>query len=67
MPLIRCDLNCFSLQADGSDPADWRQLQRHHLHPHYSSSILDDTINRPNNALQSAINRAIAGTDLKSI
>ncbi|XP_033741776.1 uncharacterized protein LOC117328359 [Pecten maximus] len=39
----------------------WHSLQRHHLHPHYSVSILDDTINRPNDALQTAINRAIAG------
>ncbi|KAL3882386.1 hypothetical protein ACJMK2_028735, partial [Sinanodonta woodiana] len=43
------------------EPHTWRALQRQHLHPHYSSSILDDTINRPNNAIQSAINRAIAG------
>lgn len=40
---------------------NWHSLQRHHLHPHYSVSILDDTINRPNDALQTAINRAIAG------
>ncbi|KAJ8315571.1 hypothetical protein KUTeg_007721 [Tegillarca granosa] len=39
----------------------WHSLQRHHLHPHYAVSILDDTINRPNDALQTAINRAIAG------
>ncbi|XP_060583975.1 activating molecule in BECN1-regulated autophagy protein 1A-like isoform X2 [Ruditapes philippinarum] len=44
-----------------SDTHNWRTLQRHYLHPHYSSSILDDTINRPNNVIQSAINRAIAG------
>ncbi|KAK3583922.1 hypothetical protein CHS0354_033705 [Potamilus streckersoni] len=43
------------------EPHTWRALQRQYLHPHYSSSILDDTINRPNNAIQSAINRAIAG------
>ncbi|WAR06908.1 AMRA1-like protein [Mya arenaria] len=42
------------------------QRQRHYLHPHYSSSILDETINRPNNAVQSAINRAIAGAFMGS-
>ncbi|KAL5010312.1 hypothetical protein ScPMuIL_012617 [Solemya velum] len=40
---------------------NWYVLQRHHLHPHYSVSILDDTINRPGDAIQAAINRAIAG------
>ncbi|XP_045195541.2 activating molecule in BECN1-regulated autophagy protein 1A-like [Mercenaria mercenaria] len=52
------------LQGDDEaqdDTHHWRTLQRHYLHPHYSSSILDDTINRPNNVIQSAINRAIAG------
>lgn len=39
----------------------WHALQQRHLHPHYSVSILDETINRPNDALQTAINRAIAG------
>ncbi|XP_064594886.1 activating molecule in BECN1-regulated autophagy protein 1-like [Liolophura sinensis] len=39
----------------------WHTLQRRHLHPHYGVSILDETINRPNDALQAAINRAIAG------
>ncbi|ESO88951.1 hypothetical protein LOTGIDRAFT_228915 [Lottia gigantea] len=45
----------------GSEDESWHSLQQIHLHPHYSSSILDDTINRPNDALQAAINRAIAG------
>ncbi|KAK6170925.1 hypothetical protein SNE40_019206 [Patella caerulea] len=44
-----------------SEDESWHSLQQIHLHPHYSSSILDDTINRPNDALQAAINRAIAG------
>ncbi|XP_046346371.1 activating molecule in BECN1-regulated autophagy protein 1A-like isoform X1 [Haliotis rufescens] len=39
----------------------WHALQQRHLHPHYSVSILDDTLNRPNDALHAAINRAIAG------
>ncbi|CAC5390862.1 Activating molecule in BECN1-regulated autophagy protein 1 [Mytilus coruscus] len=39
----------------------WQTLQRHHLHPHYSVSILDDTINRPHDAVQRAINHTIAG------
>lgn len=39
----------------------WQTLQRHHLHPHYSVSILDDTINRPQDAVQRAINHTIAG------
>ena len=39
----------------------WHALQRRHLHPHYSVSILDDTINSQNDGLQAAINRAIAG------
>uniref|UniRef100_A0A8W8J4Z2 Activating molecule in BECN1-regulated autophagy protein 1 n=1 Tax=Magallana gigas TaxID=29159 RepID=A0A8W8J4Z2_MAGGI len=38
----------------------WQSLERHHLHPHYSVSILDNTINRPNDPIQTAINRAIA-------
>ncbi|KAK7491291.1 hypothetical protein BaRGS_00017392 [Batillaria attramentaria] len=44
----------------------WHALQQHHLHPHYSVSILDETINRPNDALQTAINRAIAGVFMSS-
>lgn len=47
--------------GEEEDTHHWRQLHRHHLHPHYSASILDETINRPSNAFQSAINRAIAG------
>ena len=35
--------------------------QRRNLHPHYSVSILDETSNRQDYGLQSAINRAIAG------
>lgn len=44
----------------------WHALQQRHLHPHYSVSILDETINRPNDALQTAINRAIAGVFMSS-
>jgi hypothetical protein len=39
----------------------WHQLQRRYLHPHYAVGILDETINQPNDSIQSAINRAIAG------
>ena len=35
--------------------------QRRNLHPHYSVSLLDETSNRPDDGLQNAINRAIAG------
>ena len=45
----------------GGGDAEWISLEQRHLHPHYSRSILDETINRPNDAMQSAINRAIAG------
>ena len=45
----------------GRHDATWHRLERRHLHPHYSVSILDDTINRQNDFLQAAINRAIAG------
>ena len=60
----------YSSIGDGGEnpePQHWRMLHRHYLHPHYSSSILDETINRPNNAIQSAINRAIAGKAPTSI
>ncbi|KAL4233103.1 WD domain [Mactra antiquata] len=50
----------------GQESQSWRTLQRHYLHPHYSTSILDDTINRPNNVMQRAINRAIAGAFMGS-
>ena len=55
---------CRPYLESAAEPQDWRQLQRHYLHPHYSSSIFDETINRPSNAIQSAINRAIAGTKI---
>lgn len=47
--------------VENIEPHHWHELQRHYLHPHYSRSILDETINRPTTAIQSAINRAIAG------
>lgn len=46
---------------------NWYSLQRRTLHPHYSVSILDDTINRNDDGLQAAINRAIAGKLLNII
>ena len=39
----------------------WHRLQRRNLHPHYSSSILDDTVNNEGEGLQAAVNRVIAG------
>ena len=39
----------------------WHAMERRQLHPHYSVSILDDTVNRSDHGLQAAINRAIAG------
>ena len=39
----------------------WHSISRRSLHQHYSTSILDDTINRPDDGLHAAINRAIAG------
>lgn len=47
-------------RGDRHDP-NWIRLGHRHLHPHYSISILDETINRQNDFLQAAINRAIAG------
>ncbi|KAK3088223.1 hypothetical protein FSP39_016323 [Pinctada imbricata] len=48
-------------ESSNDEPAtSWHSLERHHLHPHYSVSILDNTINRPNDPIQMAINRAIA-------
>ena len=44
----------------------WHSLQRRHLHPHYSVSILDETVNRPEEGLQTAISRAIAGAFVSS-
>ncbi|XP_062572845.1 activating molecule in BECN1-regulated autophagy protein 1B-like isoform X1 [Saccostrea cucullata] len=49
-----------SAPRDPDSSQNWQSLERHHLHPHYSVSILDNTINRPNDPIQSAINRAIA-------
>ncbi|KAH9519395.1 hypothetical protein Btru_075441 [Bulinus truncatus] len=43
----------------------WLNLQQLHLHPDYSTSILDDTINRPNDAMQRLMNRTIAGAFLQ--
>ncbi|CAG2197955.1 Activating molecule in BECN1-regulated autophagy protein 1 [Mytilus edulis] len=48
-------------EVSSSSSNTWQTLQRHHLHPHYSVSILDDTINRPHDAVQRAINHTIAG------
>lgn len=45
------------------EETSWHSLQQHHLHPHYSVSILDETINRPY-TFQAAINRVIAGRSL---
>lgn len=45
------------------EETSWHSLQQHHLHPHYSVSILDETINRPY-TFQAAINRVIAGRAL---
>ena len=39
----------------------WHSISRRSLHQHYSTSILDDTINCPDDGLHAAINRAIAG------
>lgn len=45
----------------------WHRLQRRNLHPHYSSSILDDAVNNEGNeGLQAAVNRVIAGAYLAS-
>lgn len=41
--------------------SDWRNLQQLHLHPDYSISILDDTINRPSHTMQHIMSRTIAG------
>ncbi|XP_064628736.1 activating molecule in BECN1-regulated autophagy protein 1-like [Lineus longissimus] len=48
----------------GQQGRTWHQLQRRYLHPHYAVGILDETINQPNDSIQSAINRAIAGVYL---
>ncbi|KAK7107082.1 pneumococcal serine-rich repeat protein-like [Littorina saxatilis] len=58
--------NAGSSRTRGSGDADWYGLEQRHLHPHYSRSILDDTINRPTDTMQSAINRAIAGVFMSS-
>ncbi len=68
---ININLNTFNFRISSDDnrhvhhqclgDRTWHTLQRRHLHPHYSVSILDDTINRQNDGLQAAINRAIAG------
>ncbi len=66
--LILCvNFNC-SHQANlphqrrsaSSEDHSWHALHRRNLHEHYSVSILDDTINRGDDGLQAAINRAIA-------
>jgi hypothetical protein len=45
----------------GGGDAPWYSLQLQQLHPHYTRSILDDTVNRPSSSMQQTINRAIAG------
>ncbi len=47
-------------RSASSEDQSWHALQRRNLHEHYSVSILDDTINRGDDGLQAAINRAIA-------
>ena len=44
-----------------SENRSWHSISRRNLHQHYSTSILDDTINRPDDGIHAAINRAIAG------
>lgn len=46
----------------GTHQRAWLALQQVHLHPDYSTSILDDTVNRPNESMQRLMNRTIAGT-----
>ncbi|XP_041354781.1 activating molecule in BECN1-regulated autophagy protein 1-like [Gigantopelta aegis] len=63
-PPVPCSISRHRSRPSRVEPHEersWHALQQRHLHPHYSVSILDETINRPNDALQAAINRAIAG------
>ncbi|XP_059171455.1 activating molecule in BECN1-regulated autophagy protein 1-like [Physella acuta] len=48
----------------GTHQRAWLALQQVHLHPDYSTSILDDTVNRPNESMQRLMNRTIAGAFL---
>ncbi|CAL1548031.1 unnamed protein product [Lymnaea stagnalis] len=53
-------------EEDNEDSGQRYYLNLHHahLHPDYSSSILDDTINRPTDTVQRIMNRTIAGAFL---
>lgn len=50
--------------SEDSSQRYYLNLHHAHLHPDYSSSILDDTINRPTDTVQRIMNRTIAGAFL---
>ncbi|XP_013397817.1 activating molecule in BECN1-regulated autophagy protein 1 [Lingula anatina] len=62
----RRELDRLRTENERRQQQAWRTLQRRYLHPHYSVNILDEAINQPNDAFQTAINRTIASVFMGS-